>query len=200
MPWIIDYPTALERLVSHQFKSNYHNSGAFGFAQPGVKTIAFTGPDDPTIRPAARPFLRPVRPPYEPTLTALLTRAWTMLLPGSVWVMPMSHWAYELNFGSREWLPAVLEGVQVDPGQLENLNNAAPIEFAADETARFEHLCQRLLEMLMGSDFAIWFVDRPVLCTLHHHKQLWWQTTDPLVAAGLEELVRGFLLPAPTPS
>jgi hypothetical protein len=31
---------------------------------------------------------------------------------------------------------------------------------------------------LQASDFAVLFPDHPHLVTLHHHKQLWWQTRD----------------------
>jgi hypothetical protein len=41
--------------------------------------------------------------------------------------------------------------------------------------------------MLTASDFAIAFPRRAVLCTLHHHKQLWWQTTDTGLADALRK-------------
>jgi hypothetical protein len=39
---------------------------------------------------------------------------------------------------------------------------------------------------LAGSDFALAFPGRPVICTVHHHKQLWWTTTDPEIHKTLE--------------
>ena len=99
----------------------------------------------------------------------------------------MSHWSYELDFGSREWMPALLESIGLDPGQLMTRNNAAAIEFTQNESAALEHFAAGLLQMLTASDFAITFPRRAALCTLHHHKQLWWQTTDAEVAEALRK-------------
>ena len=41
-----------------------------------------------------------------------------------------------------------------------------------------ESLIASLLGNLRTSDFMLAFPGRPALCTVHHHKQLWWQTTD----------------------
>ena len=87
----------------------------------------------------------------------VLIRAWQELLPGRVWVMPMSHWSYELDFGSREWMPALLESIGLDPGQLLTRNNAAAIEFTPNEIPALEHFAAGLLQMLVASDFAIAF-------------------------------------------
>jgi hypothetical protein len=54
----------------------------------------------------------------------------------------------------------------------------------------FEHCVERLLMMLMSSDFMISFPGKPVLCTLHHHKQLWWMSTDAKVIEAVEELAK----------
>lgn len=194
MPWIIDYSLVVEQMRERALKCNYYNSGAFAFADPtGVKHLAWIGPDDPTIRPAARPFIRQVPPPYEPTLADLATRAWKSHFPGRVWAMPMSHWAYELDYGSRDWMPALIEHLDLDPGLLQGRNNAAAIEFSPDEAHHVRHLIERLLEMLLSSDFMLAFLgpEVPVLCTLHHHKQLWWSTKDDGVLAALEAIVSG---------
>jgi hypothetical protein len=191
MPWIIDYDIVTEHMQKQKLKCNYYNSGAFGFADPaGVKHLGWIGPDDPTIRPAARELTRPVPAPYEENLADRLTRAWQKLLPGRVWAMPMSHWAYELAYGSRDWMPALIEHIDLDPGLLEGRNNAAAIEFAPTESHHFKHFTQRLLEMLLGSDFMLAFLGPkdPVLCTLHHHKQLWWTLKDETTLAALDAL------------
>jgi hypothetical protein len=191
MPWIIDYDIVVEQMRKQKLKCNYYNSGAFGFAEAaGVKHLAWIGPEDPTIRPAAIPFLRQVPPPYEANLARLLTRTWQQHFRGRVWAMPMSHWAYELDHGSRDWMPALIEHIQLDPGLLQNRNNAAAIEFSPDEPHHFEHFTKQLLEMLLGSDFMLAFIDRPLLCTLHHHKQLWWSTTDENSIVILEDAVK----------
>ena len=190
MPWIIDYEVVVEQMRQQRLKCNYYNSGAFGFADPkGVQHVGWIGPDDPTLRPAAREVARPVAPPYEANLSELLTRNWLEHFPGRVWAMPMSHWAYELDYGSRDWLPALVEHIHLDPGLLQGRNNGAAIEFSVDESHHFRHFTQRLLEMLMTSDFMIAFIGKPILCTLHHHKQLWWSTTDQRAVKILEDAV-----------
>src|SRR4051812_8902332 len=102
-----------------RFKSLYYNSGAFSFPPAGsekVRIVGWVGPEDSTIRPAARELVVRVPEPYEPNLARLFVRGWQDLLPGRLWAMPMSHWNYELDFGSREWMPALLERVGIDPG------------------------------------------------------------------------------------
>jgi len=41
---------------------------------------------------------------------------------------------------------------------------------------------------LFGSDFLLTWPGRPTVCTLHHHKQLWWTSTDVDLMAALEHL------------
>lgn len=190
MPWIIDYQIVLEQMREQRFKSLYYNSGAFGFPDAAsTRVVGWVGPPDNTIRPAALPFARPVDPPYEENLAALLVRAWLDQLSGRVWVMPASHWAYELEFGSRDWMPALLEAVGIDPGLLHSRNDAAAIEFSPDESDSFRYLVTRLLEMLLGSDFCLAFPGRPALATVHHHKQIWWTTTQGCLVEALNHLV-----------
>src|SRR5438105_4156651 len=108
----------------------YHNSGAFGFdTGVTVEATGWVGPVDPTIRPAARPFVRPVAPPYELRLASLTGVAWRDVLAGAAWLMPKSHWAYELEFGSHAWLPGALSRIGIDPSQLAGRNNGSSIAF-----------------------------------------------------------------------
>jgi hypothetical protein len=189
VPWIVDYAKVLDQMGSHGMRSLYYNSGAFGFApELGLESVGWIGPSDPTLRPAAHQLTRPVPPPYVEQLTERVVRAWRNLLPGVVWVMPKSHWAYELDFGSRDWMPAVLEHAGVDAGLLQPRTNAAAIEFRLAETEAFSHLVEGLLRMLFGSDFALAFPGKPVACTLHHHKQVWWTSTDRELIASLGKL------------
>ena len=190
MPWIIDYPLVLDQMKHQGLRSLYYNSGAFGFSDTtNVKAIGWIGPDDPTLRPAARDAARRVTEPYEPTLADLAAHAWQAHLPGTAWILPMSHWAYELDFGSAQWLPGALEHINIDPGQLQSRTTGCAIEFTPDETKPFRYLLLRLLEMLQTSDFAIAFPNRPALCTVHHHKQLWWTTPDPTIYTALDTIV-----------
>jgi hypothetical protein len=105
--------------------------------------------------------------------------------------MPAAHWAFELSDGSRDWLPGAIEKLALDPALLKNRNTAAALEFSPDEAPQFQSFIQQLLERLQQSDFTFVFPGRGTICTVHHHKQLWWVTVDPRVVVGLDELVLG---------
>jgi len=198
LPWIVDYEQVLRQMRSQEMRCLYHNSGAFGFGDGVVvRSLGWMGPEDPTVRLSARAQARQVPPPYEQNLADLVVRAWREVLPGKAWVMPRSHWSYELDFGSRDWLPAVLEHVGIDPGQLSSRNNAAAVEFTPTEREPFLHLTHSLLQMLLGSDFSVAFPGRPAACTLHHHKQVWWTTSDRDLYAALDHLLPATDSPAP---
>src|SRR4051794_24058408 len=100
VPWIIDYSVVLEQMRGQRFKSLYYNSGAFGFP-PDVATeiVGWIGPPDETIRAEARAMTVAVPAPFESNLARLLASAWQERLPSRAWVMPMSHWAFELDHG-----------------------------------------------------------------------------------------------------
>lgn len=190
MAWIVDYAQVLEQMTGQGFRSLYYNSGAFGFAA-GVATesVGWIGPPDPTLRPEASNLARHVPPPYEEHLAAKIVEAWQKHLPGKVWVMPKSHWAYELDFGGPDWMPLLLEHVGIDAGLLQSRTNAAALEFSLDEIEPFTHLVLGLLRLMLGSDFALAFPDRPMVCTLHHHKQVWWSSNDAGLIGKLREMV-----------
>jgi hypothetical protein len=192
MPSVVEYPIVLADQTAAGLRSLYYNSGAFGFA-PAVATtsVGWIGPPDETIRPAARPLVRQVGEPYPCKLAELLARAWVELLPGPTWVMPKSHWGYELDFGSKEWLPDALRAAGVDPSILAGRNNAAAVQFEPGEAKPFAALVEALLTRLKGSDFAAAWPGRRVACTIHSHQQLWWTTDDAAVAEGLDRLVVG---------
>jgi hypothetical protein len=191
MATIIDYPNVLQRLQAEGFRGLYHNAGAFGFpADASVRTIAWIGADDPTIRDAARSFVRPIAPPHESTLACLFRRAWIEHLPGPLWVMPMSHWYYELHFGNAEWLPAALQAIDVDPQLLRERNDGAAIELPMSDWPQAESFVEDMMRRLGGSDFLAAFPGKAALCMLHHHKQLWWQTTDAALSESLDAMAR----------
>ncbi len=188
MPRIIDYEIVLQRLTGEGLKCHYPNGGAFGF-DAGAEVRGWIGPADETIKPAARELARRVDEPYEANLAAAAVRAWQEYLPGDVWVMPAAHWAYELNDGSRDWLPEAVEKLGLDSRLLKDRNSAAAIEFSSAETVALQDFAQRLLERLAQSDFTLAFAGRKTVCTVHHHKQLWWVTADPRLVGGLDGLV-----------
>lgn len=190
MARIVDYDTVLQTLLGQGLKSLYYNSGAFGFP-PGVvtQTLGLIGPEDPTIRPEALPFTRRVEPPFESTLAEFTLRIWRDHLPGPVWAMPRSHWAYELDFGSRDWMPGALAQVGVDAQTLELRTTGDAVEFLPDQADEFGGFLTALLGHLTGSsDFQLAWPGRAVVCTVHHHKQLWWTIADPTLHSILAEL------------
>jgi hypothetical protein len=166
---------------------NYHNSGAFGFPSKSTVIIrGWIGPADATIKPALLDHVKMVAAPCESNLAQLAARVWQTALPGTVWIMPMSHWHFELHDGSRDWMPAVLQEISVDPKQLEERADGTALEFVVSEKDSFTRLLTGLLTNLRVSDFLLAFQDRPVVCMVHHHKQLWWQTTDATVADAID--------------
>src|SRR5665213_2003408 len=169
MPSIIEYQTVLARMQELGLRCQYYNSGAFGFDP--ADTICFIGwivQQDSTIRAAAVQQTRLIAPPFEPNLTQLAIRAWLDLLPGPLWIMPKSQWAYELDFGCKSWLPAALARAGIDATLLEGRTDSPAIEFSPAEADRAAALIESLLRNLFGSDFALAFPDHAIACTLHH--------------------------------
>ena len=110
MPQIVDYPIVVERMTALDMKCLYYNSGAFGPTDHrATKVVGWIGGEDPTIRPEARALASIVAPPAEQNLTRLVELAWNTILPGPIWFMPKSHWAFELDFGNHAWLSPALE-------------------------------------------------------------------------------------------
>lgn len=191
MPRLVDFPIVVEQMNRQGMVSLYPNSGAFGFP-PGVasRSVGWVGPDDPSIRPEARPLVRRVPEPHAATLARLAVRAWADHLPGGpIWVLPKSHWAYELMFGSTAWMPALLTSVGASAVELEGRHDGTALEFAAGEADRAATMIEGLLGQLFGSDYMLAWPGRPVVCTVHHHRQLWWTTTDAALHAVLEAIV-----------
>jgi hypothetical protein len=176
---VIDYPAVLQQMTERGFRCNYPNGGSFSFGPDArIHTRAWIGPPDPTIRPKFAQLVQMIQAPYEVNLAQALVRTWKETMPGRLWVMPMSHWHFELNFGSREWLPSLLEDIGVDSAALVHRSDASALEFTPEQPEPLERLIRGLLENLVSSDFMIVFCESPVLCALHHHKQLWWTTTE----------------------
>ncbi|MGA2497183.1 MAG: hypothetical protein ABSH20_05550 [Tepidisphaeraceae bacterium] len=175
MPAIRPYPDVLLAMQRMGLVCNYHNSGAFGFPR-GSPTVfcGWVSLDDPSIQPAAREFARQVPPPHEANLARMARDVWLKLTDGPAWIVPMSHWAFEMDHGSRDWLPGVLGNLGIDAAELLPLSNAAAIEFGRDEADAMSLLVENLLTRLTASDFALLFREFPLVCTIHHHKQLWW--------------------------
>ena len=120
MPRIIDYPQVVEQAAADGLVSLYPNSGAFGFA-PGATGARSGGSGGRFEHPPGGRGADPAGggPLHRARLAAMAARAWRELLPGEVWALPKSHWAYELQFGSHEWMPGLLREVGSIPQVLE---------------------------------------------------------------------------------
>ncbi|CAN5702487.1 hypothetical protein BH09PLA1_BH09PLA1_27070 [soil metagenome] len=189
MPRIVAYEQVLARLNAQGMKCLYFNGGAFGFeTSADVLACGWIGPADASIRDEVMSLTRSVSPPYAQNLSQMLHRAWLEFLPGEIWVMPASHWAYELDFGNAGWLHDALREIGVDAADLQSRTNAAAIEFALSEASLARTFIGQLLERLSDSDFVIAFPGRATLCSVHHHQQLWWQTTDASLAGQLADV------------
>lgn len=181
MPRVIDYAVAAPHLLARGFVSLYHNSGAFGFARSAKpELLGWIGPDDGSIRAEVRPFSRGVEPPYPSNLAGMLIAA-RRHLPGEAWLMPKSHWHFELHDGHPALLSGLLPEIGIAPALLRERNDGSPVAFGADENELLRHAVERLLGGMRFSDFLIAFPDARALCTVHHHTQLWWQSIDPIV-------------------
>lgn len=180
MPTIIDYPQVLATLEGQGLVCNYHNSGAFGFPrETSTHIAAFIGPEDATIRPAAMGFIRHITAPYEAHLASHARRFWEECIGQTVWLMPISHWAYELDFGSASWLPSALQSIGIDPQRLHPRNNGSAIAFSAGEGPALRAILISLLTHVAASDFTLAFPENgQIVCTVHHHKQMWWVCRD----------------------
>jgi hypothetical protein len=179
MPAIIEYAAVLQRMTAEGFVCNYPNSGAFGFASHVEPLIrGWIGPPDATIKPGLLPMVKPFPPPWEANLAAAFVHLWQSALPGEVWLMPASHWHFEFHDGSRDWLADAMRAAQVDPAILYDRADGSAVAFAISEIPLLEPLLRQLLEHLTVSDFMLAFPGQAVLCLVHHHKQLWWMSTD----------------------
>lgn len=122
-----------------------------------------------------------------------------------VWVTPKAHWAYELDFGSTAWMGDLLRRVDIDPEVLARRHDGSAVAFAPPTEATilsadgagptgdpttFVTLVDGLLANLLGSDFQLMFPGRDVVCTVHHHKQLWWTSPDERLIGRLRGLAQ----------
>ncbi|MGC4030752.1 MAG: hypothetical protein QM754_03235 [Tepidisphaeraceae bacterium] len=181
MPTIIDYADVLQQATTLGLQSAYYNTGAFTFPRgAAVEVFGWMGPDDASIRPEFAKLAVKVPPPHPANLAAAFSRAWPAVVNDPAWLMPKSHWAFELDHGNGPWLAPALELIGVNPEDLRPRTDGAAIAFSPGEPG-LAALLTTLLSNLKTSDFAILFPNLPHLVTVHHHQQLWWQTTDLLL-------------------
>ncbi len=186
---LIDYGEVSATLSAGGYVSLYYNSGAFGFPETAtVESVGWILRDDPTLRPAGRALAVEI-PGDETTLVKRAGEIWAdQLQTHTVWLMPKSHWAYELSFASADWLPPALVEAGIHPDDLAGRHDGSAIAFELADRPAFERLVDQLLRGLVGSDFSFIFAAGQTVCTVHHHRQLWWTTTNPAVGDRLRQV------------
>ncbi len=179
MPRLIDYPETARQMTAAGLICHYYNSGAFGFPQgdADVKTVGWICHDDQSIRAEARLHAHRVDPPTPQRLARMAICAWQNLR-GDAWLLPMSHWAFELDFGSAEWMPQMLQQLGMDATVLATRATGDAIVFSRDEGKALADTLATLLDRLRNSDFALILPGSCTVALVHHHAQLWWQTKD----------------------
>jgi hypothetical protein len=191
VPTIVDYSIVQSTAAELGLVSLYHNSGAYGFT-PGVVThhVGWIGQPDATLRPNVRDAARQMQPPYPHNMAAAVERLVGRLRPGAAWLLPSSHWAYELRFGG-EWVGELLKQLGIEASVLKDRADGSAIAFAPDENAILTTAIATLLEKLpaTGSDFSLLAPPLRVVGMIHHHQQLWWTTADADIAGVLRDII-----------
>jgi hypothetical protein len=185
MPRVVDYAMVVEKLVARGLVSLYHNSGAFGFPRgTDVNMLGWIAADDASLRAEVRPLARRVDAAELPGKFIAARERFA----GDAWLMPKSHWHFELQDGHPQLLAALLPELGIDPATLRERNDGSAIAFSRDEDDLLRHAVARLIDGMRQSDFSIVFPDADALAvvTLHHHKQIWWQATDAALIARLD--------------
>jgi hypothetical protein len=183
VPHIVDYGTVLQILTDCGHSCAYHKSGSFAPQSESAQIVGWALGDDPTIRADMRSHLQVV--PSLSTLLDRLSKAWTVSLRGEIWIMPASHWAFELTYGNADWLPQSLQAIGIDPQLLAGRNDGTAIAFAPGEADPLRILVSDLLTRSRGSDFTAAWPGHSTVAMLHHHGQIWWRTTDVSLADSL---------------
>lgn len=175
MAAIVDYAIVLQTLTAQGLKCLHYNGGVFGFLQDTpVRHVGWLTGDDPTLTAVARASAHLVSPPTSSTLSRGLIETWTSNLAGPLWILPGSHWAYELTYGGQKKLADLLNRLSIAPDSLSNRTTADAIAFELSDIEPAMAFCTHLLDLLNVTDFtAIWPQSR-VTALLHHHRQIWW--------------------------
>jgi hypothetical protein len=190
VPTIVDYSIVQQTAAEMGLVSLYHNSGAYGFgAGAAVGHVGWIGQPDATLRASARDSARQVRPPYPENMATGVEHFARMLKPSAVWLLPASHWAYELRFGG-QWVGQLLDQLNLEASALRDRADGSAIAFMADEMTILSTVIATLLEKLPagGSDFSLLAPPRRVVGMIHHHQQVWWTTADTDITALLRDI------------
>lgn len=189
MPRIVDYDEVLTTAEAAGFRCGYPYGSAFVLRDEMTppRVACWSAGEDATVRPIWKPTMRPVP---QDRLAPLAVQAWQQFGGGDVWLAPVHSWASELQHGDGDWLEPLLLDIGIDPIPLRPRTKADALAFSPDEADVFERTLSTVLDKLWKSDFALLLPAAPrgLFCTVHHHKQLWWQCVDQADAARLRDL------------
>lgn len=188
MPRLVDYATVFQTATANGLRCAYPNGAAFVLNTDPRHVAAWSATaDDATIVPAMRPRVRRVA---RERMARLAACAWRELFGGAgeAWLAPAHHWAAALEHGDGQWLAPLLAELGIDAAPLRDRTRADAVAFGASESHLFERTLEGILDNLWRSDFSMLLPGEAVVCTVHHHKQLWWQCGDANVAELLLEM------------
>ncbi len=180
MASVVAYDRAMAELLSRGMVCLYFNSGSFGFEES--REVVHAGwliGDDASLTPRARDAARVIDPPETRRLAQLAGALWRRV-GGPAWLMPGSHWAYELDFATPD-LAGVLEAAGIAPRELD-VHDGRPVQFDPHEAESFEAVVSWLLDSGTTSDYRLALLGPggvTVSGIIHHHRQLWWTTPAP---------------------
>jgi hypothetical protein len=181
MPRLIPHDSVLPIAAQDRLRCVYHHGGAFEFVDGPTLFRGWLTRDDPTVRPELRAVCRLV------VESELIHRLLGLLVAigNRAMILPTSHWAHELD--AHPWLGDALAQTGTDASVLRGLNEAAAVGFdLPGERASLDGLLRALLAGLDQSDFTLLVPGVRLMVTLHHHRQVWWRTTNPELAARID--------------
>jgi hypothetical protein len=174
MPEVLSYQQVETVLRAKSLRCLYFNSGSWGFTEQAGAVGWLLG-DDPTLTPAARKIARVVGP-VDQLVAAVLEACHRV--GGEIWILPGSHWAYELDFGTPTMLDVLRRADVVGVDGLVGRNDGSAVRFLATEQSQLAGVLRELFSTGTTSDYQLILPEMPVLAILHHHVQVWWQAKD----------------------
>ncbi|MEM1012139.1 MAG: hypothetical protein AAGI46_07955 [Planctomycetota bacterium] len=171
---IVPYRSVLEEAESLGLECVYPNGGSFAPVGEAWHVAGWITGDDVTVRPA---FADRVRRLDVDELPAFLAGAVEWLTTQPTWLMPVHHWAAELDHGSTSDGRSTAD---LFPDELAG-RTVADAVVLPDARAVFE-LAEVLLPRLWKTDFTLMLPGVKAYALLHHHGQVWWRCADEEVA------------------
>lgn len=206
MPVIIDYSIVRQTLQAAGLECLYHNSGSWGYPPPAHSTSPSPSPllgkeiftlglllaDDPTLRQQARPMAKLIDKPVPASLAYHVLGALAGLSQ-PLWLMPGSHWAYELTFGTPPMTDWLEQAGLTDAQQLTARNDGSAVAFSPAEFSKLAGVLSQFWSFRTDSDYRLYAPNGQAIVHVHHHRQAWVLTPNEgiikILSNGLRPLV-----------